>query len=142
MRRARPRGNLVANRIRRVEIRERLLDPTEPEVWVMVHPERMTPTTEVVGRLMGPRCRFADTVEVAYPLRPFARVPEGLTGLPRRAVIPEASLWEPESPFLYQGPVELWEEGRPSDCLQLSLGLRTITLGPRGLRLNGRAVTL
>ena len=68
----------MANRIRRVEIRERLLDPSEPEVWVMVHPERVTPTTEVVGRLMGPRCRFAETVEVAYPLRPFARLPEAV----------------------------------------------------------------
>lgn len=132
----------MTNRIRRVEIRQRLVDLTEPEVWVTVEPERVTPTTEVVGRLMGPRCRFSNTVEVAYPLRPFQRAPEGLDGLPRRVVIPEASLWEPESPFLYQGPLELWEGGAPSDRTQISIGLRTITLGPRGLRLNGRPLTL
>jgi hypothetical protein len=55
-----------------------------------------------------------------------------------RVVIPEASLWDPESPFLYQGPVELWQGGQRCDQVQVSHGLRTLTLGPQGLRCNGR----
>jgi hypothetical protein len=135
----------MANRIRAVEIRERLVDLMEPEVWVTVHPEQVTATTEVVGRLVGPRCRFAGTVEVAYPLRPFARGPLAFRetpSLPRRVVIPEASYWDTESPFLYVGPVELWEEGRPCDRTELRVGLRVIQLGPRGVSVNGRPTAL
>src|SRR4051812_27257434 len=97
------------NQIRVITVFPQLHDPAEPEVWITVTPAFQTPTTDVRGRLMGPRCHYASTVEVAYPLRPFARPPEGLPALARRVVIPEASLWEPQCPFLYQGPVELWE---------------------------------
>src|SRR5438105_3893021 len=102
----------MANRIRDFHLRDQLDDPAEAEVWVGVIPEQITPATEVRGRLMGPRCHYASTVEVAYPLRLFVRRPEGLPGLAMRVVIPEASLWEPESPFLYLGPIELWEDGK------------------------------
>ena len=91
---------------------------------------------------MGPRCHYATTVEVAYPLRPFRRRPEGLPDLSRRVVIPEPSLWEPESPLLYEGPIELWEEGRLCDQVHVIHGLRTLRLGRRGLLLNGRPLTL
>jgi hypothetical protein len=128
----------MANRIRDIRLLDLLDDPAEAEVWVSVIPENITPTAEVHGRLMGPRCHYASTVEVAYPLRPFARRPEGLPGLAMRVIIPEASLWEPETPFLYLGPVELWEEGNVCDQVQVRHGLRTLRLGPRGLRLNSR----
>ncbi|MGL4555348.1 MAG: hypothetical protein ACRC33_29625, partial [Gemmataceae bacterium] len=59
-----------------------------------------------------------------------------------RAIIPEASLWHPVSPHLYQGPVELWLEGVRVDHRPVSHGLRTFTLGPRGLRINGRVTPL
>src|SRR5262245_11376218 len=97
------------NRIYRLEVRDRLIDPNSPEVWISVTPERASPTTELRGRLMGPRCLYASTVEVAYPLRPFHDMPDGLEGLARRVIIPEASFWDPISPFLYQGPLELWD---------------------------------
>jgi hypothetical protein len=59
-----------------------------------------------------------------------------------RVIIPEPSFWEPESPFLYQGPVELWQDGQRCDQVQITRGLRVIQLGPRGLRLNGRLFTI
>jgi hypothetical protein len=59
-----------------------------------------------------------------------------------RVVIPEASLWEPESPFLYQGPIELWQDGRCCDQIVLSHGLRSFQLARRGLFVNGRPLTL
>jgi hypothetical protein len=133
----------MSNRILRVEVHDRSLAPAQAEVWVRVVPERGDGGTELRGRLTGPRCAYAATVEVAYPLLPLppgARA-EG-DGLTRRAVIPEASLWEPQSPFLYSGPVELWQDGARCDHVVVRHGLRALTLGTRGLRLNGKPLTL
>jgi hypothetical protein len=130
------------NRIRRVEVCDRSLAPAAAEVWIAVEPERRTPTTEVRGRLTGPRCAYANTVEVAYPLRPLPRVSEESAGMTMRVPIPEASLWEPESPFLYQGLVELWQDGRKCDHAAIRHGLRQVTLRSDGLRINGRPLKL
>src|SRR5206468_2968618 len=62
---------LTMSRIRQVIVRNRILDPASSELWVTVRVDRRTPTTEVRGRLTGPRCPYATTVEVAYPLRPL-----------------------------------------------------------------------
>jgi hypothetical protein len=129
----------MSNRIRHVEVRDRSLSPAQAEVHVLVTPEARTPTTEVRGRLMGPSCPYSSTVEVAYPLRPLPGEGEALAG---RVVIPEPSAWEPESPFLYHGPVELWQDGARCDRVTVSHGLRQIQLGPHGLRVNGRPLTL
>jgi hypothetical protein len=131
----------MSNRIRHVEVRDRSLSPAQAEVHVLVTPEDRTPTTEVRGRLMGPNCPYGSTVEVAYPLRPLPGAAAG-DALACRVIIPEPSLWEPESPFLYRGPVELWQDGARQDRVTVSHGLRQIQLGPRGLRVNGRPLTL
>jgi hypothetical protein len=59
-----------------------------------------------------------------------------------RVIIPEPSLWDPETPFLYEGPVELWEDGQRCDQVQVRHGLRKLNLGPRGLRCNGRMLSI
>jgi hypothetical protein len=134
----------MPNRIREIVVRDHRLDPAEAEVWITVVPEEMTPTTRVGGRLMGPRCPYSATVEVAYPLRSWKREDDEADSksLTMRVIIPEASLWEPESPFLYQGPVELWQDEQLCERIQLSHGLRVVTLGPRGIRVNGRQIML
>ena len=130
------------NRIIDIRLESHAFDPATAEVRVTVTPLHLTPTTEVRGRLMGPSCPYASTVEVAYPLTPL-RCPEPTPGSLRlRAVIPEPSLWDPQSPFLYAGPVELWQDGRRCDRARVRHGLRQLSLGPRGLRVNGRPVTL
>lgn len=130
------------NQIRNISLQDRLQDPTQPEIWVSVEAEVVSECTEIRGRLMGPRCLFASTVEVAYALRPFPRLPKGLLPLSRRVVIPEPSLWEPECPFLYQGPIELWEAGVPEDQRQIIHGLRYVSLSAKELRVNGKPCTL
>jgi hypothetical protein len=134
----------MENRIRQLKVRNGQLIPARAEVWISVVPEHQTPTTEVRGRLMGPRCPYANTVEVAYPLRvpPPHHVPTEPSPLTMQVVIPEASLWEPESPFLYQGPIELWQDGRCCDRVILSHGLRYFLLGESGLRVNSRPMML
>jgi hypothetical protein len=130
------------NRIISVEVRDASIVPAAAEVWLRAHAHHTTPSTELRGRLLGPRCRFASTVEVAYPLRPFAATPERFGPPCGRVVIPEASLWDPQSPFLYQGPIELWQDGRLCQRVNVSHGLRTLALGPRGLFVNGRRLVL
>jgi Glycosyl hydrolases family 2 len=132
---------MSSNRIRSVQFHDRLLNPAEAELWLNVTVERPR-EGELRGRLMGPRCRYASTVEVAYPVRqrPAATVKEGTLGL--RVLIPEPSYWDPESPFLYEGPLELWEVGQRVHEIKLRHGFRVLNLGPRGLYCNGRAVGL
>ncbi len=132
----------MSNRILGVQVRDRSLDPAQVELWLTAETEHVSATTELRGRLTGPRCLYAATVEVAYPLRPFVRRPEGLNGPAARVVIPEPSLWDPEGPFVYQGTIELWEDGRRCDQVPLRRGLRRVLLGPGGLRVNGRALFL
>ena len=132
----------MSNRILQVQVRDHSLDPAQAEVWISVHADCVTPTTEVRGRLTGPRCVHAATVEVAYPFRPLLRRPEAAADLTVPQVIPEPSLWEPACPFVYHGVVELWEDGRRYDQAQLRHGLRRVVLGPAGLRVNGRPLLL
>src|SRR5437762_11513134 len=133
---------MAPNAILSLRIRDRSVSPVQAEVWLEVIPAERTSTTEVHGRLMGPRCPYATTVEVAYPLRPLPRRGEVTAGLLMRVIIPEASLWDLESPFLYEGPVELWENGQHVDQVQVRHGLRSVYLSPAGLRINGRTVAL
>jgi len=87
----------MANQIRDIVVRDHRLDPAESEVWITVEPEERTETTRIGGRLMGPRCPYSSTVEVAYPLRPWNKEPgeDSAENLTMRVIIPEASLCEP-----------------------------------------------
>src|SRR5437763_829243 len=142
----------MTNRILLIGASNVRLDPAEAEVWISIYPERLTSDTQGRGRLVGPRCAYATTVEVAYPLREHSREYK-TTGQPSldldempsfrlRAIIPEPSLWDPESPFLYQAVLELWQDGQRCDQVRLTYELRTLNLGPRGLRCNGRPLSL
>jgi hypothetical protein len=124
-----------------IEIRNRLLNPAEAEVWVSARADGPPADLAVRGRLHGPHCGYANTVEVAYPLRPLAGAPDAL-GATARVLIPEPSFWDPESPFLYAGPVTVWQGDRLCFEGTVSHGLRHCQLMPRGLRWNGRALSL
>ena len=94
--------------ITNVEILDRGLDPAKAELWIQVQVARRSATTEVRGRLVGPRCQGATTVEVAYPLRPLPRTQEEAENtLTRQVIIPEPSFWDTENPFFYEVIVEL-----------------------------------
>jgi hypothetical protein len=103
-----------------VELISQRLDPTEAEI-------RATGDDLVAGRLMGPRCPYASTVEVAYY---FKSLPGG--GL--RTLVPEPSFWDPQSPFLYEA--HLTTAGGAK--VQKRHGLRLVQLARAGLRVNRR----
>src|SRR5262245_65678426 len=110
----------MSNRIREVKLVQKRLSAAEAELWVVVEPERRTATTEVRGRVVGPRCPGVETIEVAYPLRPLAGGEGGPLTL--RLVVPEPNLSTSERPYLYEGPVELWEEGERCDVRPVAAG--------------------
>jgi hypothetical protein len=117
-------------RIHAVHVAVQRLDPTEADVRVTVDVAGASADLEVKGRWVGPRCALRSTVDVAYPLR------QG------RVIIPEPALWEPDSPFLYSGIVELWHGGERLDRVTLDHGLRHLTLGQQGLRWNHKPLSL
>jgi hypothetical protein len=131
----------MSNRILDVSAWPLRLTPTEAELIVNVAIDAPTEAVEVHGRIMGPQCLYSTTVEVAYPLR---RLPPEPGKLARRArvMIPEPSWWDPVSPLLYRGPVELWEGSDRRDQTTFQYGLRHVRLGDRGLSWNGRPLPL
>ncbi len=124
------------NHIRGIELIDRRLSPAEAEVQIRVYLDRIPARTNLGGRLMGPSCRYASTVEVAYPLRPLSHGQSPPT-VEARVIIPEPSLWDPTSPFLYQGPIELWQDGILLEQAVVCHGLRWRSMGTAALRWNG-----
>jgi hypothetical protein len=59
-----------------------------------------------------------------------------------RVVIPEPSWWDPISPFLYRGQIELWRRGALVDRAAVRHGLRSVRLTPDGLFWNGKRLIL
>jgi hypothetical protein len=132
------------NRIRSLRISNTSVNPAEADISISVHPEQVTSTTQIRGRVVGPRCAYASTVEVAYPMREVSRRYEkdDIPGLTLRVVIPEPCLWDLQSPFVYEAVAELWQSNQLCDQVRTSHGLFALKLTPQGLRWNGRPITL
>lgn len=131
----------MLNQIRDVVVINHRLDPHETELRILVEVEQLTPTTEIRGRLMGPRSVYTSTVEIAHPIRHVGTRSDA-PQIELRVVITEASWWTPQSPFLYQGPLELWQDGELIERRQISHGIRSLQLTSKGLRLNGKSFLL
>jgi hypothetical protein len=129
----------MLNRIQEITIVNRRLDPNETVLHLFVHVKNISPATEIRGRLMGPRCAYLSTVEIAYPLREVER--NGSFVL-TEVIIPEPSWWEPKSPLLYEGPLELWQDGQLCERNKISHAIRWLQMTSKGLKLNGRPFLL
>jgi hypothetical protein len=117
----------MSNRILTVDVQTHRLEPFEAELWIVVSAEQRTATTELRGRFVGPKSAVSSTIEVAYALRPMARPPAALDALAAHVVIPEPSRWEPGCPFVYDGVIELWQDGQRCDVRQVP-GYRLLVL--------------
>jgi hypothetical protein len=129
-------------RIDDVTIKPVRLTPAEAELAVEVTYSPAPPACELHGRLIGPTCAYSTTVEVAYPIRKSHVSEDDPRKLIGRIVIPEPSWWDPDSPFLYSGIVELWEGNEKKDGVQVRVGLRNIKLTELGLIWNGHRLSL
>lgn len=56
--------------------------------------------------------------------------------------VPDAALWSPDAPNLYDLRVELLRDGAAVDCYTLAVGIRTIVVEGEQLLLNGEPVKL
>jgi len=128
----------MSNRILDAYVATHRADPADAELRIVVRAERITPGTQIKGRLTGPRSPYASTVEIAYPFRELARSDHILL----RVLIPEPSWWTPQTPLLYEGPLELWQDGELCEQVRLRHGIRTAPLTDAGLRLNGKPFRL
>lgn len=113
----------MSNRICNTALEVRKLSHVEAEVWVRVEVTVVSPTTELRGKLHGPRCPGMSTVEIAYPFQLMARDTPSGTVL-ARTLIDEPNLWTEKTPFVYEGAVELWEDGQLCDRSPVSVGLK------------------
>src|ERR1043165_73087 len=128
----------MLNQIRDVVVLNHRLDPVATELRIHVALATLTPTTQIKGRLMGPRCLYGATVEIAYPLNEIERD----NHIVLRVIIPEPNWWDPQTPFLYEGPLELWQDGQFCERREIRQGIRSLQLTSHGLKLNGRAFVL
>src|SRR5437868_6798803 len=97
----------MTNRILDLVVLNHRLDPVVTELRVHVKVESLTPTTQILGNMIGPQCKYANTIEIPYALREIAR---GDDQVELRVTIPEPAWWDPQSPFLYRGLVQLWQD--------------------------------
>lgn len=130
----------MKNKILKIEIEDYSVQPISAELRIHITLESADPATEVRGRLMGPTCPYSSTVEIAYGLQPLQSDSDNILSF--RVVIPEPSFWDPLSPFLYSGPIELYENGSRIEKKVVTHGLRAVTLSRSGLLVNGRAFSL
>jgi hypothetical protein len=112
------------NQIRKTTVEVKRLSAAEAEVWLAAEVNELTPTTELRGKLTGPRCPGVTTVEVAYLLHPLPREDEEANRLTVRVLIPEPNLWTEMTPFVYTGRLELWQDGYCVDVTNLAVGLK------------------
>jgi hypothetical protein len=94
----------------------RRLDPMLAELQIQFHD--LPADVEVSGRVMGPRCVGATTVEVAYRLRPTKAADTW------QVLIPDPVFWSAERPMVYEGPVELRRDGQIVGSLHVSIGIK------------------
>jgi hypothetical protein len=123
----------------RVTVTDRSLTPAEAVLWVTA--DGAGEGAEVRGRLHGPRCLYASTVALAYPLRP-TRPADAAPPATARAVIPEPNWWDPRSPFWYEVTAELWSGGRVVAGTNRIHGLRAVRPTPAALVWNGAPLPL
>jgi|RhiMethySRZTD1v2_1073278.scaffolds.fasta_scaffold4035373_1 hypothetical protein len=99
-------------KIEQLTIQQKRLSPAEAELWVVVHVREIGSTTQIRGNMSGPFCANVQTIQVAYSLKPIK--PPGFADnvLVGRILIPEPNLWTTETPFVYEGNVELWDDGK------------------------------
>lgn len=111
----------MSNRIVGQELIEVDVDPTQVHLYLRVEAEQWSPTTEVRAYLSGPINVLKPTEPGTFPFKalpnPEEDVDEGVNSF--EVLLDNPALWSPESPYRYEGQVELWEGGVRVDAVPL-----------------------
>jgi len=90
----------------------------------------------LAGQLIGPECRFAQTLPATIQ---FQDRGAGAGGLLAEAVVPDPCFWTPELPFLYRAKIELiLSDGKKSVIDERYFGIRRLGTRGRSLYLDGK----
>jgi len=131
------------NRLKSIERFKLTVSPAAADVWFKVVVQRITPTTEVRGQIVGPRCLFAESGDGESPLRSVRQhEDESAALLIARTAIPNPAFWTPDSPLLYRVVVELWQDGQRCEASGFDLGFRRVEMGWDGVLANQVPVLL
>ena len=103
-------------KIDRFTIEQKRLSTAEAELWVFVHVATVDLSTQLRGNLVGPRAPNVETVQIAYPFKPISPAGQAENILIGRVLIPDPNFWTTETPFVYEGKIELWQEGKLADA--------------------------
>jgi len=93
----------------KITIEQQRLSSAEAEIRIDVEVDGQHRPFEVRGHLSGPRSTHSETIQLAYPLKQVVMGDGKYRG---RVLIPEPNLWKPETPFTYEGVIELWHDGK------------------------------
>lgn len=114
-------------------------------VYARLTASEATAGCELAGRVVGPRCRWAETLPAASMLvpRPGRTVGDPLANplvdpLLAEAVVPDPCFWSDELPMLYTVEVELRRGGTAIAAAERSLGFRGVGRRGRSLFRQGR----
>jgi hypothetical protein len=112
-------------KIEQLTIQQKRLSTAEAELWVFVHVPEKISALQIRGNLIGPFCPNAQTIQIAYTIKPIR--PAGVADniLVGRILIPEPNLWTAETPFTYEGNVELWDDGKLADIKPIRAAFKT-----------------
>lgn len=115
------------------------LTPAAAELTLVTVPDDMTQQDlELSGQVVGPSCAYAETIEVAYAVKPLPRDSDFLRA---HVVIPEPTFWSPQTPFLYSARLEIRQRAQELDKTSAAIGLKDLRLhAKKGMRLNGERI--
>jgi len=106
----------------------------------------LTVVTEIEGGdgLVRVRLECADEAAARFTVRrhDIEILAKGPASDEAVLVVPDAALWSPASPYLYNLTIELTDDGSVFDRYTLSIGIRTIVVDGDALLLNGQPVIL
>lgn len=125
------------NRLRGVQTKSLShISGEQADIWFQVDAQRVVSGTEVRGRIVGPRCLFAETAESVIPLRSVVHRAGDQVELIARTAFQAPALWDPRNPLLYRVVVELWQDGQRCAVSGFDLGFCMIEMRSSNVLVN------
>lgn len=125
-----------SNRLKGIEGYKCTVSSAEADIWFKVGVQRVTPGTEVRGRIVGPRCLFSQAPGVVSPLRSVRHTEREHASLIARTAFPNPGFWAPDNPLLYRVVVELWQDEQCCEVSGFDIGFRRIEMGANTVLVN------
>ncbi len=88
----------------------------------------------IAGRLLGPECRFAQTLPATIPFRDRGPGAAPLA----EAIVPDPCFWTPDLPFLYRAQLEIHGAGPEIEKIERPFGIRRLGCRRRSLYLDAK----